>query len=246
MFPVASVTKVFTALAVLVATEEEIVDLDEPAGPDGSTVRLLLCHASGLPFDGTLPIAAPGVRRIYGNTAFEVLGELVAERSGMEFATYLSEAVLRPLDMHHTELRGSAAHGAHSTVSDLLRLAGELLEPTRILARDTLIEATSVQLPGLPGVLPGFGPQADNAWGLGMELHDHKAPHWMPDEASSLTFGHFGQSGSFVWIDPVAGVACAALSDQPFGEWAIRAWPTLGRAVLARYASRPPLSDTVT
>lgn len=246
VFPLASVTKVLTAVAVLVATEEEIVHLDEPAGPSGSTVRLLLCHASGLPFDGPTPIAPPGTRRIYGNTAFEVLGDLVAARSGMEFPVYLSEAVLGPVGMHHTELRGSPAHGARSTATDLLHLADELLDPTRVLDRRTLTEATTVQLPGLAGVLPGFGRQADNAWGLGVEVHDGKRPHWMPPEASPATFGHFGQSGAFLWVDPVAGVACAALCDRPFGDWAIEAWPRLGAAVLEHSAPGRPRSTTVT
>ena len=48
----ASITKPAVALATLVAAEEGVVDLDEPAGPEGSTVRHLLAHASGLPFDG--------------------------------------------------------------------------------------------------------------------------------------------------------------------------------------------------
>src|SRR5215211_2728734 len=69
----ASVTKPATSLAVLVAAEEGTVDLDEPAGPPGSTVRHLLAHASGLPFTGDSPIARPGERRIYSNTGFEVL-----------------------------------------------------------------------------------------------------------------------------------------------------------------------------
>ncbi|MCA1682587.1 MAG: beta-lactamase family protein, partial [Actinobacteria bacterium] len=50
--PWASVTKLATALATLVAVEEEVVALDEPAGPPGATVRHLLAHASGLAFDG--------------------------------------------------------------------------------------------------------------------------------------------------------------------------------------------------
>src|SRR5688572_4654286 len=41
----ASVTKPVTALALLVAAEEGTVDLDEPAGPPGFTVRYLLAHA---------------------------------------------------------------------------------------------------------------------------------------------------------------------------------------------------------
>src|SRR5919198_6572622 len=52
VFRWASVTKLATALAALVAAEEGILDLDEPGGPPGSTVRHLLAHASGLPLDG--------------------------------------------------------------------------------------------------------------------------------------------------------------------------------------------------
>src|SRR5881397_2167800 len=73
VFRWASVTKLVTALAALVAAEEGILDLDEPAGPEGSTVRHLLAHASGLPFAGPTPIAPPGRRRIYSNTGFDVL-----------------------------------------------------------------------------------------------------------------------------------------------------------------------------
>src|SRR5205085_978143 len=63
----ASVTKLVTALATLVAAEEGVIDVDEPAGPPGSTLRHLLAHASGLPFDSAAPIARPGARRIYSN-----------------------------------------------------------------------------------------------------------------------------------------------------------------------------------
>lgn len=236
-YELASVTKLLSATAVLVAVEEEVVDLDEAAGPPGATVRHLLCHASGLPFDGTTPVARPGVRRIYGNAAFEALGALVAERSRMDFAAYLGEAVLDPLEMSSTALHGSPAHGARSTLRDLLRFTGELLTPGRVLAPATLAEATSPQLPDLPGVLPGFGPQDPNPWGLGFELHGGKSPHWMPGEASPATFGHFGQSGAFLWVDPEAAVACVGLSGTEFGPWAADAWPALGAAVLARSAT---------
>lgn len=235
-FRLASVTKVLTAMGVLVGVQEGIVELDEAAGPPGSTVRLLLCHASGLPFDGPVPIAHPGERRIYGNAAYEVLGRLLAERAGMTSSEYVHEGVCAPLAMASTDLGASPAHGARSTVEDLLRLARELLAPGQVLAPELLAEATTPQLPGLRGVLPGFGKQDPNPWGLGFEIHGSKSPHWMPATASPRAFGHFGRSGSFLWVDPDAGVACAALSETPFGPWATEVWPALGAAVLARSA----------
>ena len=232
VYRLASVTKLLSTMAVLVAVEEGTVALDEPAGPPGSSVRFLLCHASGLPFEGHAPIAEPGARRIYGNAAFEVLAALVEERAGMAFGTYVAEAVLGPLEMTATTWGTSPAHGARSTVADLLRLGAEVLRPGRVLAAATVEEAMTVQLADLRGVLPGFGRQDPNPWGLGFEVHGEKAPHWMPVEASPRTVGHFGQSGSFLWVDPDADVACAGLSDEPFGDWARAAWPLLGHDVL--------------
>jgi CubicO group peptidase (beta-lactamase class C family) len=230
VFRWASVTKLVTALAVLVAAEEGTVDLDEPAGPPGSTVRHLLAHASGLPFDGQAPIARPGERRIYSNTGFEVLAEHLAEGAAMPFEPYLSEAVLEPLGME-AELRGSPAADLHGTLGDVIALAGELLEP-KLIASETLTEATSVAFPGLTGVLPDFGRFEPNDWGLGFELKDGKEAHWTGSRNSPRTFGHFGGSGTFLWVDPEPQLAFACLTDRDFGPWAKEAWPRLSDAVL--------------
>jgi len=232
--PWASVTKPVTALAVLVAAEEGILELDEAWGPPGATVRHLLAHASGLPFEGEQPIGRPGERRIYSNTGFVLLARLVEARAEMPFAEYLAAAVLRPLALS-AELRGDAGSGLEGSLADLLALGRELLAPT-LLAAETLAEATSVQLPGLDGVLPGFGRQTPNDWGLGFELRDAKSPHWTGSRNSPRTFGHFGQSGTFLWVDPDAGVACACLTDTRFGDWAREAWPPFADAVLAESA----------
>ena len=229
--PWASVTKLAAALAVLVAAEEGIVELDEPAGPPGATVRHLLAHASGLPFEGETPIGRPGARRVYSNAGFGALGALVAERAEMPFAEYLAEAVLRPLGTS-AELRGHPGSGIEGTLEDLLALGAELLAP-RLVAAETLAEATAVQFPGLDGVLPGFGRQTPNDWGLGFELRDAKRPHWTGERNSPRTFGHFGRSGTLLWVDPDAGLALAVLTDEPFGDWAAAAWPALSDAVLA-------------
>jgi CubicO group peptidase (beta-lactamase class C family) len=227
----ASVTKLVTALAALVAAEEGTIDLDEPAGPEGSTVRHLLAHASGLPFEPGAPTSRPERRRIYSNVGFEVLAEHVAAAAGMPFEQYLAEGILRPLGMA-AELRGSPAADLHGSLDDLLRLAIELQRPT-LVAQETLDEATSVQFPGLVGVVPDLGRFDPNDWGLGFELRDAKSPHWTGEHNSPRTFGHFGGSGTFLWVDPDAGLALGCLTDREFGPWALEVWPPLADAVLA-------------
>jgi CubicO group peptidase (beta-lactamase class C family) len=231
-FAWASVTKLFTAMAALVAAEEGVLDLDEPAGPPGSTVRHLLGHASGLPFDGPRPISKPGKRRIYSNTGVEVLAASLTEKAEMPFPDYLSAAVLEPLGLSGTALEGPPSSGLTGPLTDLLAFGRELMAPT-LVAPETLHEATTVTFPGLAGILPDFGRYEPLDWGLGFEIRDAKVPHWTGTSNSPRTFGHFGGAGSFIWVDPEAGAACAALADRQFGQWAKEAWPPLSDAVLA-------------
>jgi CubicO group peptidase (beta-lactamase class C family) len=231
VFRWASVTKLLTAYATLIAAEEGVVDLDEPAGPEGSTVRHLLAHASGLPFEPGGPTGKPGQRRVYSNVGFETLAAHVAERAEMPFDEYLAAGLLQPLGMA-ADLRGSAASELHGTLDDLQAFARELQRPT-LVARETLDEATSVQFPGLAGVLPDFGRFDPLDWGLGYELRDAKEPHWTGAQNSARTFGHFGGSGTFLWVDPDVDLALGVLTDLEFGEWAKAAWPALSDAVLA-------------
>ncbi|RYV50425.1 serine hydrolase domain-containing protein [Pengzhenrongella frigida] len=235
VFALASVTKLLTAVAVLVAVEEGALALADEAGPPGATVRHLLAHASGLDFAQRTVRAAPGARRIYSNAGFEVLAETVEQRSGIRFVDYVREAVLAPLGMTTTTL-GSPAAGAASTAADLVRFVAELQRPT-LLDPSTIATATDVAFPGLSGVLPGFGRQAPNDWGLGFEIRGGKQPHWTGSLSSPRTFGHFGQAGTFAWVDPAAGVGCIALADRDFGPWAAQAWPVFTDAVLAELHS---------
>jgi CubicO group peptidase (beta-lactamase class C family) len=248
-FPWASVTKPVTALAVLVAVEEGTLSLEAPAGPPGSTVAHLLAHASGLGPGPGPPMTGPGRRRIYSNAGYDLLADRLAERAGLPFERYVEEGVLAPLGMSGCRFgpgadrgggvgpdgAGPAAAGLSGTLDDLLALASEWSAPT-LVSPETHARAVEVAFPGLAGVVPGLGRFDPCDWALGVELRGSKRPHWSGETTSAATVGHFGRSGSFFWVDPVAGVACAGLSDRPFGPWALDAWPRLGDAVLAEVA----------
>lgn len=236
VFALASLTKPLFAYALLVAVEEGSIALeDEPldaGAPSGASVRHLLAHASGLGPQHGDPTSGVGERRTYSNLGFEVLGRHLEDATGMPTADYLRLGVTEPLAMHATRLDGSPAHGATSTVGDWLRFLSELQAPA-LLAAQTLAEATTVQYGGLDGVLPGYGRQQPNDWGLGFELKVAKAPHWTAPINAPTTFGHFGRAGTMFWIDPHTGVGAVALADREFGAWARSAWPPFSERALA-------------
>jgi len=236
-YRLASVTKPLVARAAQVAVEEGAVDLDTPAGPLGATVRHLLAHASGLAVNSAEVLAPPGTRRLYSNFGFAVLAETVETHAGIEFRHYLTEAVFDPLGMTSSRLddgASAAGFGGVSTVADLAAFAVDLLRP-RTVSAPMHAEATSVQFPGLTGVLPGFGVQRPNDWGLGFEIRDGKGPHWTGATNSAATYGHFGQSGTFIWVDPVRDLALVVLTDRDFGNWAKPLWPALSDEVLKEF-----------
>ena len=238
-FALASVTKLLAARAAQVAIEEGAFELDTPAGPPGATVRHLLAHTAGYEMTSPKVIAAPGTRRIYSNHGFAVLAEVLERESAIAFGTYLTESVLAPLGMGDTDLDGgaeAAGYGATSTVEDLAAFAGDLLAPA-IVSRQMHDDAATVQFPGLDGVLPGFGVQRPNDWGLGFEIRDGKSPHWTGSANSAATFGHFGQSGTFLWVDPEAQLALIVLTDRKFGEWAHSVMPALSDEVLREFGT---------
>ena len=227
----ASVTKPITALTVLVGCERGLLDLDEPAGPPGATVRHLLAHASGLPFEGDTTLAPPATRRIYSNTGFDLLGSLVAERAGAPFEDVVRDWILEPLGMDGTALVERPSSGLHGPLSDLVMFAAECLEPT-LVSDDIFAAATATAFGGLAGVVPGVGRFDPCDWGLGFELHDRKDPHWMAPGSSPATFGHFGGAGTFFWVDPAAALAAVVLTDREYGPWALAAWIPFSEAVL--------------
>ena len=236
-FRIASVTKPMTAWATLIAVEDGSVSLDDEIGTPGCTLRHLLAHAGGYGFDTNEAIVSPGRKRIYSNTGYELVAEHVTERVEMDFADYLAEALFAPLAMESADLIGSAAKDVHCSISDLAAFAREMREPT-LLALDTARDATTNQFGELEGVIPGIGKFSPCNWGLGPEIRGHKWPHWTGSRNSSSTFGHFGGSGTFIWVDPVAHVAAFALANREFDEWAMECWPAFSDALLDELGRR--------
>lgn len=234
-YRLASISKPLTVWACLVAVEEGVVGLDQPVGQPGCTLRHLLAHAGGYGFDGEAPIARPERSRIYSNTGIEMAAAAVATATGLSFAEYLDEAILQPLGMASTTLHGSPAHGITSTAADLTRFVQEVRRP-QLVSSITGATAATPQFAQLSGVVPGIGRFDPCAWGLGFEIRSAKQPHWTGTTNSPQTFGHFGGSGTFMWVDPAVGVDCLALTDRRFDDWtadALRLWPEFSDAVLA-------------
>ena len=232
--PLASVTKPLVVWSALVAVDRGLLALDDPAGPGlpGATIAHLMSHSSGVAFDSPAVLAAPGTRRVYSNFGIEILGQRLQEATATPLEAWVETTVLEPLGMASVLVPGSPAYSGSGTAADLSVFARELAAP-RLVSADLAALARTPFLPQLDGVLPGYGRQVPNGFGLGLEVRGHKSPHWTGSRNSPATFGHFGQSGSFVWVDPVAGRQAVFLGEQPFGAVHKASWPALCDQILA-------------
>ncbi len=231
IFPLASVTKVLTAWATLIAVDRGYLGLDDPAGPPGATLRHLLSHASGLPYESRDPQLGVEQRRIYSNAGIEIVGETVAQATGMDFSQWLDVTLCEPLGLADTSCEGSPAYAGKSSAADLITLVHELASP-QLISTALWEEATRSQFPELAGIVPGYGRQNPCPWGLGVEIRGEKSPHWTAGASSPRTFGHFGVAGSFIWMDPVNDCAGVFLGEDDFGPWHKENWHPLNDAFL--------------
>lgn len=236
LFPLASVSKLITAYSVLIAVEEGAFALDDTVddvvaeygatidGPSDATVRELLSHASGVGMSSREREKPARTRRIYSSAGYEILADLVSA-TGIDFVDYTRAAVCEPLGIPEADLdlSGSAGHGFSATVSAMTRIATEFLSPT-LISGQTWDEALTAQFADLDGIVPGYGRQTPCPWGLGVEIHGTKSPHWVGSSMPQDVAGHFGQSGTFLWFHRPSGRAAVVLTDRAFGPWAKERW----------------------
>lgn len=241
IFPWMSVSKLATARTVLGAVEHEVVGLEEILAEEvrlkdgtsfdflgrGISLRHLLSHSSGLKFSQAEQASPPQERRIYSNLGYELAAALIEKRSGVAFSGWLKAMLWEPLGIE-PELRNSPAYGIWSNIFELARFAvefgqGSLISPVFQEAIFTPI------FPHLDGVLPGYGMQKPNPWGLGPEIRQNKAPHWTSVDCPEKVAGHFGQSGSFLWVDRHRCRGAVFLGAENFGAEHKELWPHLNR-----------------
>ncbi len=130
-YRIGSITKTMTAVLVVQARDEGLLDLDDPlaahlgdVGYGDVTVRDALAHSSGMqseprgPWwertrggdftalaranDGSGRVAPAGAWFHYSNLGYGLLGEVAARRFGTPWRTLVSERLLQPLGMRAT------------------------------------------------------------------------------------------------------------------------------------------------
>ena len=127
-YRIGSITKTFTATAIMQLRDLGALDLDDRLGQhvaglaDGSpTIRRMLAHISGMqrevgemfvegttPAEDDLEVAfalGPAQAHHYSNLAFGLLGRVIAEKSGMAYTDYVDERVIGPLGLSRTTWR---------------------------------------------------------------------------------------------------------------------------------------------
>ncbi len=258
IFDLASLTKVLaTTTAVMQLVEAGRLKLDEPVSKywpafarnhkDGITVEELLTHSSGLKPDLDLseawsgraaararieaerPVAPPGMRFLYSDINFIVLGELVRRISGEPLDRYAARHIFGPLGMAHTGFRpplSALARVAPTDRQEGMLLRGEVQDPTAHrmggVAGHAGLFGTADDLAIFAQMLLDGGSQHGVRILRAASVRRMTAPQRLPggverglgwDIASPFaagqdaafgagSYGHTGYSGTSLWIDP--------------------------------------------
>jgi uncharacterized protein YbbC (DUF1343 family)/CubicO group peptidase (beta-lactamase class C family) len=260
IFDIASLSKVVsTTPCIMKLVEQGKLRLDDPVtkylpefqgGKSDITVRLLMTHFSGLAPDvelvprwsgyregiqralTTKPVAPPGVRFIYSDINFLLLGEIVSRLSGMTLPEFAAQEIFKPLGMVDTQYQPPA--------SLLARIAPtEIDKDTHQPLRGNVHDPTSRYMGGIAGHAGVFSTAADLSRYAEMLLNQGesggirifqpatvkkftepatpadqpilRALGWDMDSPYSSnrgelypigSYGHTGYTGTSMWLDP--------------------------------------------
>ena len=143
-YRIGSITKTFTATAIMQLRDAGALDLDDRLGQhvdgigDGSpTIRRMLSHLSGMQrevgemfVDGTTPTEDdlevalaldPAQAHHYSNLAFGLLGRVVAAKSGTPYIDYVDERIIGPLGLTRTTWRSQEPKAQGYLVNEYAR-----------------------------------------------------------------------------------------------------------------------------
>ena len=143
-FLIGSISKSFTAMAVMKLAEAEKIELGAPVSryldvfkdrPSGAiTIRQLLSHTSGFStkqgndtqIDRSQsgdelqrqveriaewsPAHAPDARWQYSNANYQILGAVIEQVSGQDFASYIEAEILEPIGMDESFVSDGQSH----------------------------------------------------------------------------------------------------------------------------------------
>lgn len=126
VFGLASLTKTFTALALLSLVDKGLVNLDDPLAKyvdkltpqyRNLTLRQLASMTAGVPSKvpqevdwknqlsilDRMPLAfEPGTKSLYSNFSYRLLGSVITNVTGKDYMQYIYETILNPLQMSST------------------------------------------------------------------------------------------------------------------------------------------------
>lgn len=236
--PIASASKAPSATIILSLVNDGLIDLDTPVADyigdqinwpllkRNITMRMLLNHTSGLPFDSpclsddgtTLKDCAqeianstlnfiPGNQFGYSAAGYQIAGYVATVVSGKSWATLVNERLAGPLAMNSFTYGDTdnprIAGGAWSTAEDYLKftqlyLDGGKIDGTRIISTSQVETAKSSQISGLPVY---YSPEPE-----GSGLNGYSFGWWISDDAihpgsAGPEISDPGLLGATPWID---------------------------------------------
>lgn len=229
---VASSTKWLTAATLMTFVDDGSVTLDDPVArwlPEFATdtvpitVRQLLVHTSGVrdraclwsggPLDDCVQQIAGGARQFaagsaysYGNADFHVIGRLIEELAGSDFATAVRTRITGPLGMDATTWPGAPrgagpAAGVRTTVDDYMRFLAMIAGRGAVDGRRVLSEAAVATV--ISDQLGGYDTSGDFAVGI-TRIPRYGLGCW-PDVVGpggeTIVVSGNGGKGFYPWVD---------------------------------------------